>query len=59
MLALVDLLLVGDDPNCQFVLWLDGCLGVEPRIGFALAEGLCDTWGGGEITSAEGLHDRV
>jgi len=57
MLALVDLILVGDDPHKQFVLWLDGCLRVEPRIGLALAEGLCDTWGG--ITSAEGLHDRV
>jgi hypothetical protein len=28
------------------VLWLDGCLGVELRIGLALGEGLCDTWGG-------------
>jgi hypothetical protein len=26
------------------VLWLDESLGVEPRIGLALAEGLCDTW---------------
>jgi hypothetical protein len=26
---------------------LDGCLGVgEPRIGLALAEGLCNIWGG-------------
>jgi hypothetical protein len=45
VLALVDLLLVGDYPKQQFVLWLDGCLGVEPRIGLSLAEGLCDTWG--------------
>jgi hypothetical protein len=29
------------------VLWLHGCLGVEPRIGLALAEGLCDIWRGG------------
>jgi hypothetical protein len=42
MLALVDLLMVGDDPNYLFVLWLDGCLRVEPRIGLPLAEGLCD-----------------
>jgi hypothetical protein len=27
------------------VLWLDGCPGVEPRIGLALAEGLCDFGG--------------
>jgi hypothetical protein len=28
--------------------WLDGCLEVEPRrVGFALAEGLCDLGGGG------------
>jgi len=49
MLALVDLLRVGDDPNYQFVLRLDGCLGVEPRIGIALAEGLCDICGGGSL----------
>jgi hypothetical protein len=36
-----------DDPirqNLSFAkeLWLDGCLGVEPRkVGIALAEGLC------------------
>jgi hypothetical protein len=29
------------------VFWLYGCLGAEPRIGLALAEGLCDTRGGG------------
>jgi hypothetical protein len=57
MLALVDLLLVGGDPNQLFVLWLDGCLRDEPRIGLALAEGLRDICG--VITSAEGLHDRV
>jgi hypothetical protein len=35
---------------------LDGSLGLEPRIiGIALADGLCDL--GGEITSAECLHD--
>jgi len=45
MLALVDLLLVVDNPNYLF-LWLDGCLGVEPRVGLTLAEGLCYTWGG-------------
>jgi hypothetical protein len=27
------------------VLWLNGWPGVEPRIGFTLAENLCDTWG--------------
>jgi hypothetical protein len=37
------------------ILWLGGCLGVEPRIGVALAEGHSDV-GGGEITSAECLH---
>jgi hypothetical protein len=42
MLALVELLLVGYDPSSQFVLWLDGRLGVEPRIGLALAERLHD-----------------
>jgi hypothetical protein len=56
MLALVYLLLVGDDPNHLFVLWFDGCLGVEPRSGLALAEGLCEIWG---ITLAEGLHEPV
>jgi hypothetical protein len=39
--------------------WLDGSLGVEPRsVGFTLADGLCDSGGGGEeFTSVEGLHD--
>jgi len=43
MLALVDVLLVRDDPNQLFVLRLKGWLGVELRIGLALAEGRCDT----------------
>jgi hypothetical protein len=41
MLALVALLLVGDDLSLSLVGRM--CLGVEPSIGFALAEGLCDT----------------
>jgi hypothetical protein len=45
IIAIVDLLLVGDDPKEQFVLWLHGCLKDEPRIGLALAEGFCNTWG--------------
>jgi hypothetical protein len=47
MLAVVDLILVGGGGWYQLaiVLWLDDCLGVEPRIRLALAEGLCDTWG--------------
>jgi hypothetical protein len=56
MLAVVDLLLVGDVRNWEFIC-LDGCLEVESRIGLDLSEGLCDTRGG--ITSAEGIHDWV
>jgi hypothetical protein len=44
MLALVDLLLVGDDPNQQILLWLDGRLGVESRNGFDLAADLDKIW---------------
>jgi len=47
VLAPVDLLLVGDDPNHLFVLWFDGYLRFEPRSGLALAEGLHDrVWAG-------------
>jgi hypothetical protein len=35
----------------QKELWLDGCLGVEPRrVGNALAEGLSDLGGGGDYS---------
>jgi hypothetical protein len=37
--------------------WLDGSLGVEPRVFGSLWLMASATWGGGEITSAEGLHD--
>jgi hypothetical protein len=54
------LILVGDCPIWQLVLCEKdfGSLGVEPRVFGLLWLMASATWGGGgEITSAEGLHD--
>jgi hypothetical protein len=53
----VDLLLVGDDPNYQLSFgWMDAWE-LNPDLG-SLCLKASATFGG-EIASAEGLHDRV
>jgi hypothetical protein len=58
MLALVDLLLVGDDPNLQFSCgWMD-VWQLNPELdSLWLKASATGGWGG--IASADGLHDRV
>jgi len=40
-------------------LWLAGCLGVEPKFGLALAEGLCDTWRGESLRLKASMSQLV
>jgi hypothetical protein len=56
MLALVDLFLVGDDPNLQFSYCSIGVYDLNPELG-SLWLKASETLG--SITSAEGLHDRL
>jgi hypothetical protein len=57
MIALVDLLLLRDDPNLQlFFSWMDAW-DLNPELGLLWLKA-SETFGGG-ITSAEVLHDGV